>query len=191
MTQLIKPSIVETDLAQRLRAAGEILLTDPAPLADDRPAHDAGVVLDRLVRAVQADLSADRVWLLYVAVTGTFPEAESVMTGLRFFQLTQPVDAIFWLLDQAVATNGGTARSGRLRVVSDRVVVDVDHSARHDLHTGIQQVVRRTLPIWQRERPMLAGRLDRRANGLADTSPAPNSKGSCGEAWMPPKGRPT
>ena len=34
-----------------------------------------------------------------------------------------------------------------LRVVADRVVVDVDHSARHDLHTGIQQVVRRTLPL--------------------------------------------
>jgi glycosyltransferase involved in cell wall biosynthesis len=36
------------------------------------------------------------------------------------------------------------------------VVVDVHHAARHDLHTGIQQVVRRTLPIWERDRPMMA-----------------------------------
>jgi glycosyltransferase involved in cell wall biosynthesis len=40
-------------------------------------------------------------------------------------------------------------------VVTDQVVVDVDHSARHDLHTGIQQVVRRTLPIWERDHPIL------------------------------------
>ena len=44
---------------------------------------------------------------------------------------------------------------GGLVVVSDRVVVDVDHSARHDLHTGIQQVVRRTLPLWERDHPVL------------------------------------
>ncbi len=43
-----------------------------------------------------------------------------------------------------------------LWVVADRVVVDVDHSARHDLHTGIQQVVRRSLPFWAREYPVLA-----------------------------------
>jgi glycosyltransferase involved in cell wall biosynthesis len=42
------------------------------------------------------------------------------------------------------------------RVVTDRVVVDVDHSARHDLHTGIQQVVRRTVPLWDRDHRILA-----------------------------------
>jgi glycosyltransferase involved in cell wall biosynthesis len=44
---------------------------------------------------------------------------------------------------------------GELLVVTDRVVVDVDHSARHDLHTGIQQVVRRTLPLWERDHLIL------------------------------------
>jgi glycosyltransferase involved in cell wall biosynthesis len=38
-----------------------------------------------------------------------------------------------------------------LLLVSDKVVVDVDHSARFDLHTGIQQVVRQTLPLWVRD----------------------------------------
>ena len=38
-----------------------------------------------------------------------------------------------------------------LKVVSDGVIVDVDHTARHDLHTGIQQVVRRLLPLWARD----------------------------------------
>jgi glycosyltransferase involved in cell wall biosynthesis len=42
-----------------------------------------------------------------------------------------------------------------LLVVTDRVVVDVDHSARYDLHTGIQQVVRRTLPLWERDHPIV------------------------------------
>jgi glycosyltransferase involved in cell wall biosynthesis len=41
-------------------------------------------------------------------------------------------------------------------VVSGGVVVDVDHAARHDLHTGIQQVVRRTLPVWARDHPLVA-----------------------------------
>jgi glycosyltransferase involved in cell wall biosynthesis len=156
VTQLISRSIIEADLAQRLRSAGAILLTDTAPPVDDIPARDAAVVLDLLVRAVQANRSVDRLWLLYTAVTGAFPEAEDVMTGLRFFELAGPVDATLWLLDQAAATYGGTGGVGQLRVVTDRVVVDVDHSARHDLHTGVQQVVRRTLPIWQRDRPMLA-----------------------------------
>jgi glycosyltransferase involved in cell wall biosynthesis len=48
------------------------------------------------------------------------------------------------------------ARRGEFRVVTDRVVIDVDHSARHDLHTGIQQVVRQTLPLWERDHPILA-----------------------------------
>ena len=34
------------------------------------------------------------------------------------------------------------------RLVCDAVVVDVDHTARNDLHTGIQQVVRQVVPIW-------------------------------------------
>jgi glycosyltransferase involved in cell wall biosynthesis len=42
-----------------------------------------------------------------------------------------------------------------LLVVADRVLVDVDHSARYELHTGIQQVVRRTLPIWNRDHAVL------------------------------------
>ena len=41
-----------------------------------------------------------------------------------------------------------------LCLVSNRVVVDVDHTAQHDLHTGIQQVVRRTLPLWARHYPI-------------------------------------
>ena len=53
-----------------------------------------------------------------------------------------------------------------LRVVSDRVVVDVDHSARFDLHTGIQQVVRQTLPLWERDHPVVAVAWTASSSGL-------------------------
>jgi glycosyltransferase involved in cell wall biosynthesis len=155
VTEIIESAIFEIDLAQRLRAVCGILLNGPEPPTDDDPARDAGAVLDLLVRAVQADLSADRLWLLYTAVTGIYPVSEDVMTGLRLFELVRPIDATLWILDQAVATDRGEGRVGELRVVSNEAVVDVDHSARHDLHTGIQQLVRRTLPIWDRDRPMI------------------------------------
>ena len=41
-------------------------------------------------------------------------------------------------------------QGGELRVLTGGVLVDVDHSARFDLHTGIQLVVRCTVPIWAR-----------------------------------------
>jgi glycosyltransferase involved in cell wall biosynthesis len=61
---------------------------------------------------------------------------------------------------------------GELRVVTDRVVVDVDHSARHGLHTGIQQVVRRTLPIWERDHALLSVAWTASRSGLRTLSSA-------------------
>ena len=155
MNEVVERSAIVINLAQRLRAVRNLLLTEPGPPTDDGPGRDAGNVLDELVRAVQTDLSPDRLWLLSTAVSGVYPTPEEVVAGVRFFELARPVKATLWLLDQTLTSDVQSAASGQLRVVTDRVVVDVDHSARHDMHIGIHQVVRRTLPIWDRDRPIL------------------------------------
>jgi len=57
-----------------------------------------------------------------------------------------------WLLEAAYAA--GRARGAadlEMEVRRDTVLVDVDFSARHNLHTGIQRVVRETVPRWWRD----------------------------------------
>jgi glycosyltransferase involved in cell wall biosynthesis len=80
--------------------------------------------------------------------------------ALRASSVTLPLRRQFRQLgSRGDAPDGSDVASGPGRevlVVTDRVVVDVDHSARHELHTGIQQVVRRTLPLWERDHPILA-----------------------------------
>ena len=147
--------LVEATLVERLRAAAAVLLeTSPPP--EDSCSREAGILLDRLVRAVQAECSHDRVWLLSTAMFGAYPTADDVLAGTRFLQLAPPTECALWLLDRALDRGTAITATSRLRVVADRVVVDVDHSARHDLHTGIQQVVRRSLPFWERDHPVLA-----------------------------------
>jgi glycosyltransferase involved in cell wall biosynthesis len=152
---VIEPSVIEAALAQRLRAVCEILLDAPAPAPDSDPARDASIVLDLLVQTVHAAPSPDRIWLLYTAVSGALPNTDDVLEGVRLFQLVGVSEATLWLLDRAFDTDAPDAATNEMRVVTDQVVVDVDHTARHDLHTGIQQVVRRTTPLWVRDHDVL------------------------------------
>jgi glycosyltransferase involved in cell wall biosynthesis len=151
MSQTLQRAAVQAALAQRLRAVGPMLLDRPAPQVLEDPAHDASVVLDLLVGAVRAAPSPDRVWLLYTAVCGAFPRPDDVLEGVRHFGSTSSVDATLWLLDSAIDIDVSDAAGAEIQLITDLVVVDVDHSARHDLHTGIQQVVRRTVPRWVRD----------------------------------------
>jgi hypothetical protein len=50
-----------------------------------------------------------------------------------------------WLLDAALPE---PANVRPIQIVSHGVVIDVGHTAQNDLHTGIQQVIRRTMPFW-------------------------------------------
>ena len=118
-------------------------------------APDSGELLYRLVDALQPDPAPDQMWLLCAGVFGAYPTADDVLSGIRKLRLASSADAMLWLLDRALERDSAAAANSELRIVSDRVVVDVDYSARHDLHTGIQQVVRSTLPRWQEKHPIL------------------------------------
>ena len=138
--------VVRDALAQRLGAAAPFLM-EQSP-ADPDPAY----LLDALVDAVRRGPSAQRVWLLFVAVTGRFPTSDDAAEAIRRVELESTTDITLWLLDVALESRHNVVIPVHpMRVVTDTVLADIDHTARYELHTGIQQVVRRTVPIWVRD----------------------------------------
>ncbi len=151
-------------IADERRAALEAALHDrlaaAAPLID--PTADATVdgthrLLQRLAVAVRRSNRADHAWLLYIAITGAYPEPEEVSELQRRLELTAEGGAIVAVLG---ATAGIAAAQSlglrRIEIIRDAVLVDVDFCAKHEHNTGIQRVVRETLSRWDRTgRPIL------------------------------------
>lgn len=146
----LEAGAVSGALAARLRAAAVAALDDPPAHVDD-PARDAGRLLDAL--ADEAQRTGDRAiaWLILTAVTGRYPSADAV-NELRRRLLGDPrAQTLGRVLAAALDPASSNAPLTELEVVVDGVVVDVDYSARHDLNTGIQRVVRNCLPTWAAE----------------------------------------
>ncbi len=104
-----------------------------------------------LTEHVRTRLQRDEVWLLLVALHGALPTTDAVDDAVRTLRLSGSTDVLHALLAGVDVADADVGRA--LQVVSDVPVVDVDFTARHDLHTGIQRVVRETLPRWS-ERPV-------------------------------------
>ncbi|HSJ21019.1 MAG TPA: glycosyltransferase [Nocardioidaceae bacterium] len=138
-------------LEQRLTAVGHHLLDGSAPVDGDDPAAVCDVLLARMVESVMEAPTQDRIWLLLVGLTATFPTDDEVLAAQRHLEVDSVSGALRWLLDQAfaVAMSHGSG-AHRVRVVRD-TVVDVDFTAKHDLQTGIQRVVRSLVPRWHRD----------------------------------------
>lgn len=136
-------------LVQRLTVAASILV--PAEIEALESRQDIGDLLDLLVEAVRADLKPQNVWLLYAAVSGCLPTSEQVIAFTRNLQLLPVYETTMWVLDQTLSTGDVGIAAMRMEILSGQIVVDVDHTARNDLHTGIQQVVRQVLPIMSEE----------------------------------------
>ena len=147
----LSPDAPEGDgvVAQRLAQIAAPLLGDER--AADAAGRPSAELLDELVGSVLERPTPDRVWLLLVGLSGTFPDDAQVRRAVRTLQLVDRVTATLWLLDVAMgaATEAGTV-DWPMVVVTGGVVLDVSHSAEHDLHTGIQRVVRSTVPVWER-----------------------------------------
>lgn len=142
-------------LAQRLRAAAEVYLPDTPPTEQDASA-DAGVVLDAMIRAFTRDRDAAGAWLTWTAVAGAFPSSSQVRATLRATELRGPADGALWLLDACRPALADPETADReFDVVVGAVVPSVDYCARVEHHTGIQRVVRETLPRWHAEHDVL------------------------------------
>jgi glycosyltransferase involved in cell wall biosynthesis len=138
-----------TALEQRLRAVAEVVLeSPPAPTADT--AQDAAALLSALVDRVRVELRPDLAWLLHTAVSGHLPLSDDVEGLLRHLELTKnSADAEIWLLGRAKdAIDEYGEVDDPIRVVTNAVVVDVNFTAQHVKHTGIQRVTREVCPRW-------------------------------------------
>lgn len=141
-------------LAGRLQAVAQVLLPQAAPAADQDPARRAGQLLDELVRHIAVEPAKDAVWLLLTAIAGAFPTRDEVDAAHREFALSDPMEMALYLLENGTAAEVWNPLA-EIDVVVGAAVVDVDHTAKHDLHTGIQRVTRSFLPVWSASHPIV------------------------------------
>ncbi|QAY63404.1 glycosyltransferase [Xylanimonas allomyrinae] len=111
------------------------------------------VLLPQLVAAARRPNGQPEAWLLFVALLGRFPTTAEFLRVMRAVELEPPDIMATTLLAQALGSRGPYMDRG-MRVVTDRPVVEVAYSAMHDHHSGIQRVVRETVPRWAAAHPL-------------------------------------
>lgn len=127
---------------QRVGLALQRLELDDAPSRLER--------LRRLVDAVAAQPSGDHLWLLFVSLSGAFPESADVVALRRVIELAADsdarVEAALALVHDAAIERGSWDRP--MRLVHEGTIVEVDFCAKHEHNSGIQRVVRETVMRW-------------------------------------------
>lgn len=118
-------------------------------LAGTESIPGSGGSLRRFVAGQVGD-DLERLWLLMAVVTATLPKADDVLTLQRRARLDGPAAAVKDV-ERLARTRYALRLADAVEVVSG-VVVDVDHTARSSLVTGIQRVVRQTISHWARDR---------------------------------------
>lgn len=103
---------------------------------------------DRVVRAV--DAGGDRaIWLVLAVLLGELPVPEEVVATRRRAAVLGTGPALDEVARRARrrARRPGPRRP-RVRVLHEQVLVDLEHTSRTELATGIQRVARRTAARW-------------------------------------------
>ena len=136
------------------------------PLASEQSTNDRLRILLRALDrdegavALESDLvarvshhflvpSADRVWLALAVLRAEFPTRDRVIDTIRQIRLDGAEAALRRAMRSPVRR--GVLAAGHVRpvrVVTNATVVDVHHTARTGLATGIQRVVRKTIAQW-------------------------------------------
>ncbi|WP_217616746.1 glycosyltransferase [Cellulomonas sp. GbtcB1] len=143
-------AVLLTALEQRLSAAAAAA-TDLEVPVDVEPGHVAARLLPALLDACRPHERTDLRWLLLTVVHAAFPTEAEVRDLGRRLELA-PTEAVeSWLLGESLRRGGSGRRDLHATVVSGGTVVDVDFCARYETHTGIQRVVRETVPRWARD----------------------------------------
>lgn len=164
-------------LAQRLGAVAAVLLPSALSVPLEDPAAEAQRLLSELIARIGNQPRADEVWLLYAAISATLPDSDEVHDAVRALQLMAVDDVTIWLLDRCL---GSAIEFGvpdcEVRLVHGAVVVDVTHSAQSVLHTGIQQVVRNTVPRWDAVHDIVPAAWGEESGALRELSPAERAR---------------
>ena len=138
------------DLTRRFcaRVATVTGLLDPKQPAVARDLREA---ILGFVRAVDgSDISAmAKGWLAMVAVAGSYPTEVALEQAARAYRTGGGRALSDLMLNQleSLSLNPASIESD-LEVIRGGVLVDVSHTAAHDLHTGIQRVVREFVSRW-------------------------------------------
>lgn len=116
---------------------------------DDAPSRLAR--LRGLVDAVAAQPTGDHLWLLYVSLSGAFPESDEVIALRRAIELAVDsdarVEATLALVHDVAIERGSWDRP--MRLIQQGTLVEVDFCAKHEHNSGIQRVVRETVMRWE------------------------------------------
>lgn len=160
-------------LADRLAAAARHLLPGPPPVRGDDPAGEVADLLESMVRALAPQPDNDRVWLLLTAVAAAYPSRGEVDRTRRKLQLLDERPAVLSVLSDTleIAADAGEL-AAPIDIVRRSVVVDVDHSAKYDLHTGIQRVSRSLMPLWAAEHGVVPAAWTAQSGALRHLCPA-------------------
>ncbi|MFL6090651.1 MAG: glycosyltransferase [Aeromicrobium sp.] len=133
---------------RRLLAAREALGVD----ATEETRNDPALLLMALLGHAARMEGLEGVWLVLVALMGAYPGEPTVRATGRLLEVEKPSEVLRWLLRtaQTEARNVGSLQSD-IDIVTDRVVVDVNVSARWPHVTGVQRVVRETARLWKQD----------------------------------------
>lgn len=148
-TATLDPHTALRALDQRFQQAAAVLL-DPLPEvpSTDHPGAVAAALLPALVERCRGPERTDALWLLLTAAFGAFPTGDQLTEYRRRLELQPAHAAQSQLLADVLADPSRGRLDLPMTVVTGGVLVDVDHSARNDTHTGIHRVVRETVPRW-------------------------------------------
>lgn len=145
--------VVVEALGRRLAQAAQALgIAVDGPTSGENSPEEVGTLLAQLVAAVRPTGDAASLWLLFSAVAAAYPREEELLDLKRFCQHNSDLETSVYLLEacHASALNGGVPDHDMV-IVDDGVIVDVDFCATNEHHTGIQRVVRETMPRWLRD----------------------------------------
>lgn len=105
--------------------------------------------LEQEVAAAIVEQGTPAVWLALAALRGEFPTRDLVIATARRFAIESPAAVVRDVAGSPIKRGAFGASGVRpVRIVKDAVIVDVHHTARTGLATGIQRVVRKTIEIW-------------------------------------------
>jgi glycosyltransferase involved in cell wall biosynthesis len=96
------------------------------------------------------------VWLALAVLRAELPPRDLVVATRRRLRLESAADVVIDIIAHPVRRGlFGVLGVRPVRVVTGAVIVDVHHTARTGLATGIQRVVRKTIELWDAEHPIV------------------------------------
>ncbi len=143
----------------RLRALAEALAPERAkPVAAASRAgapHTDDALVSIVAEAIAAG-GAPETWLALSVLRSELPNRELVIATRRRLRFEHPADLVREFLAHPVRRGTfGTGGARAVRIVTDAVFLDVHHTARTGLATGIQRVVRKTIELWEAAHPVV------------------------------------